>query len=391
MARVPLFPGYPKKSHKHSGQARLKFRGKTYYLGKFGSSESRAEYARLAALFATAPEELTRPKADAVSIARLVAMWTENAKREYGERKETDAILRACVVMDRLYGTTRADGFGARELGVVRDAMANGSWMRPDELADFRRRKLPIGWCRNTCNHMTVRLRSVFRWAEFQQLVPRGTYEHLRSLPPLKKGRVRETPRRRPVEDAVFLATLPHCSAMVRAMAEVQWFTGMRPSELCRMTANKINRDGPDGTWLYCLDEYKSDHIEGAAEWQFVVLGPEAQRALAPWLDAAAALAPDAAIWRPRAGVPTPYGIGGYYQAIQDACERGGVQRWSPYQIRHSVKRRIVRLAGSDAARAVLRQKTLDATEQYAAQQDVETAAKIMKDAGVGDLQLTMN
>lgn len=46
--RRSTFPPYPARAHA-SKQARIRLRGKDFYLGAHGSPESLAEYARLAA------------------------------------------------------------------------------------------------------------------------------------------------------------------------------------------------------------------------------------------------------------------------------------------------------------------------------------------------------
>jgi hypothetical protein len=53
-----MFPAYPKKAHA-SGQARIRFRGRDYYLGKFGSEE----YARLVGDLANKPDAAPSPRA----------------------------------------------------------------------------------------------------------------------------------------------------------------------------------------------------------------------------------------------------------------------------------------------------------------------------------------
>ena len=95
-----------------------------------------------------------------------------------------------------------------------------------------------------------------------------------------------------------------------------------------------------------------------------------------------AATGADAPVWVYGLSNPKPITTEAYYQAISDACVRAGVQRWTPYQCRHWAKRRVERLHGVDAARAYLRQRSIEATVHYAAQQDVETASKIAASIG---------
>ncbi len=378
MSRPLSVPPYPKKAHK-SGQARIRIRSKDYYLGVFGSEESHKEYARLVALFATSPDALPAAKTQSIVISAMILQWHADAVK-WSRKKELEECVRASVILDRLYGPTPADQFDVKNLSVVREAMISGSWMTDAEKKDYVARKVPIGWCKSHVNHMIGRVKRIFRFAETMRLVPKGSWDHLRSLRPLRRNEVRETAKRKPVDESVVMQTLPHLSLMVASMVRIQLLTGMRPSELCGMRADHFSFDGPEQSWLYRLDEFKTQG-KTDDEWQMVVLGPEAQRIIAPWLDAAKSLASDAFLWRPRPGGEA-YSTSGYYQAVHDGCVRAKVKPFATYCLRHTAKRRITRLAGLDAARAVLRHRSADMTAEYDNNQDMETAAKIQAKAG---------
>lgn len=371
------FPAYPAKKHA-SGLARIRVRGKDYYLGKFGSDESRKEYARLAAEFAANPVVQPPPKAKTkcVTVEQLVCLWVQaHAGRE------ADQVAGASRPLIRRHGTEPAGDFDAAKLEELREAMIDCSWMSRDEHAERARRKKAAGWSRNHVNHQVNRIKRIFRWAERKGYVPRGTWEHLRTLPRLERdSRARRTPRRKPVEPGAIEKTLPQLPFMVQAMVQLELASGMRPSELVRMRAGDIDRS--DEIWLYRLTEFKTDSLDDAAEWQFVALGPKAQAALRPWLDAAALRGPESPVWVYGLSNPKPVTTEAYYQAIVEACDRAGVPRWTPYQTRHTAKRRAEQVGGEQGARAFLRQRAIESTRQYADQQDVETAKKIAREIG---------
>lgn len=379
--RARIFPPYPRKKHA-SGQARIRVGGEDIYLGVFGSDASRKEYARLAAEFAQAPEGASLPRPSRLLLSELVLAWEESARLDGMEDHERAEVLRACTVMLRTCPDLRAADFRAPQLKATRKAMASGVWMDDEERARRKKYKQPVGWCRNQCNHMTNRLRSVFRWAESEGLVPGGTWHHLQALPRLPKGQARETPRRKAAEEKNIFATIPFCSLLVQAMIKAQLYSGARPSETCEMRAGAFILDGPDGCWLYRLNQYKSGYLDDAEECQYIVLGPEAQAAIKPWLEAAAALGPDTFLWRPKAGKPDPMSTDGLYRHVAKACERGKVPHWCPYMLRHSAKRRIVRIAGIEAAKSVLRHRNIQTTDGYSSSQDVEAAAKVQSQHG---------
>lgn len=379
MPRAFRFPAYPKKAHP-SGQARIRIRGQDHYLGVWGSPASRKEYARLAAELAGDGVELPREDGAALTVADVIAAW---ALAHPGDKQERREILRAAAVLDRVCGPTLAKDFDADRLERVRAEMTSGSWMTVREKWKRRSRQQPIGWCQSNANHAINRIRHVFRWAERKKLVPRGAWEHLRTLEPLgRNSNVRRTAKRKPADEKSLEAVIGHLSPMVVAMVEIHTLTGMRPGELVRMRANEVDRHGPAGTWLYRLDpeDHKTGHIDG--EESVVVFGAQARKILAPWIEAAERAGAATAIWRPCPAKSAHYSPAGYYRAVIRACDRAGVKRFTPYQLRHLVKLRVTRAYGSDAARAVLRQKSLEATNHYAAQQDLETAARVANEIG---------
>ena len=84
---------------------------------------------------------------------------------------------------------------------------------------------------------------------------------------------------------------------------------------------------------------------------------------------------------KPKRGPRDCYDKGSYPQAVKrTACEKAGI-RFNPYALRHGRKMDLVRTVGSDAARAVLGQKSIDATEHYG-EIDVAHALDVMKRMG---------
>ena len=68
-----------------------------------------------------------------------------------------------------------------------------------------------------------------------------------------------------------------------------------------------------------------------------------------------------------------------YGQAIRHACDRLGIERWSPNQLRHARATELRREFGLDAAGAVLGHARVETTQIYAeraTQTALEVAAK---------------
>ena len=186
-------------------------------------------------------------------------------------------------------------------------------------------------------------------------------------------------------------------------MILLQWHTGMRPGETVIMRTCDIDRSGP--VWLYRPESHKTDYLD---HLRCVALGPRAQEALTPWLR------PDreACLFQPReaeakrlaalieerkarggvgnhkrpAGRPKRrpgqrYTVDSYRRAIDRACEKAGVDRWTPHRLRHSFATRVRREFGLDAARASLRHSGTQVTLDYA-ELDVRSAQRVAQRLG---------
>jgi integrase len=69
-----------------------------------------------------------------------------------------------------------------------------------------------------------------------------------------------------------------------------------------------------------------------------------------------------------------------YPHAVKRACEQAGIS-FRPYALRHGRKMHLARTVGSDAARAVLGQKSIESTEHYG-EIDALHARQVMKKLG---------
>ncbi len=70
-----------------------------------------------------------------------------------------------------------------------------------------------------------------------------------------------------------------------------------------------------------------------------------------------------------------------YAQTISDACEKAGISRWTPNQLRHSCATRLRKEYGVEAARVILGHAKLETTEIYA-EIDEKKSRDIMKRVG---------
>lgn len=269
MPRSPSVPSY--RHHKPSGQAVVTIRTaegerRDVYLGTYNSPESRAEYGRIVAELATSPAARSSPAraSSGPTVDQVLLAFWKYAEPHYRRpdgkpSTELEELRRSVIPLRKLYGHTPAADFGPKALAAVRQQM------------------IAAGWCRSLVNHRIDRVRRVFRWATAEELVPVTVYQALRTLAGLQKGRtdVRESKAIVPVDPAHVAAVLPRLNRYVRAMAELQRLTGMRPGEVCALTFAEVDRSGE--LWVYRPTQHKTAH---RGKPRAVPFGPKARALL---------------------------------------------------------------------------------------------------------------
>ncbi len=249
MSRSTHVPSY--RLHRQSGQAVVTLSDglggrRDVLLGKYGTKESRVEYARIIAQWEANERRLPQPSGDQsdLTIDELILAYWKHAEPHYRrpDGTPTDEIhcLRAALrPLRQLYGHTLVREFGPLSLKAVRQKMI--------ETVDARTGR---PWCRRTINLHTYRVRSMFKWGVEQELVLPSVLHGLQAVRGLQKGRspARETEKVKAVPGAFIDAVLPLVSAQVRAMIELQLLAGMRPGEVIMRA---IDLDMAGKIWLY--------------------------------------------------------------------------------------------------------------------------------------------
>src|SRR5262249_47117043 len=144
-------------------------------LGKFGSSASRQEYARVIGEWESAGRRATPQAVHGLTVAELLRDYLRYAeghyrKNEQGHCSEVEALKAAFKVTRELFAEDLAADFGPKALKDVRAAMVE------------------LGWCRKYVNHQVNRLRRVFKWATSEELLHSSIYEALRTVEALRRG-----------------------------------------------------------------------------------------------------------------------------------------------------------------------------------------------------------
>lgn len=233
----------------------------------------------------------------------------------------------------------------------------------------------------NTINARIRKIRQVFRWLAREQIIDPSVWHSLQSIGSLPSNRPVEiapgsfvmpetTESVQPVPEANIHAVCQAVPAVVGWMIMVQWLTGMRPGELCRMRGCDIDRSS--SVWLYQPSFHKTMHH---GKKRRILIGPKAQAYIAPLLS----LKLDDAIFKTPEGLA--YDRHSYTRAIARACKSLGIDRWSPNQLRHNAATALRREFGLEVAQAVLGHSKADITEIYA-QLDTAKAVRAMESVG---------
>lgn len=361
--------------HKATGRAVVYLNGRDVYLGAYGSSEAKLAYDQIIAKLNAGqpPAAPARVAPSGPTINQAVLMFWAWALERYrdadgkptGEHENFREPLR---VLRRLFGRTMVAEFGPNKLRLYRD--------------DLVARKL----ARTSINHRVSRIRQLFRWCVGRELCPVSVYESLRHVEPLREGQGgRETPGRGPVTWSTVEATLPHLSPLLQALVRVLWHTGARCGEIRTLATSMIDRSGE--VWCADLRRHKNAY---RGQRRVLLFGPEAIRALRPWLRLRQPTAP---IFDPRRVVPSStrrkgrraarscYSRHSLAHAIHRACDRAGIEHFTPGQLRHSRATALVEQFGLDVAQAVLGHARPTTTSHYA-KQAITHAIEATRQAG---------
>lgn len=365
MPRKDHVPGYLR--HKASNRGYSLFGGRaaspTYFPGPYGSDESRAAYARALAEWEATGRITAGRRVGAGTVAELVdGLWQQIDRQGHylknGRPTSERHCLRAAFApLLALYAGELTADVGLTQL----DALA----------AEYER----LGMARSTVKKHLQRVRSLFAWGKDRGLVPESVrLVSGRGLARRQKGRGRATDPKRPPDLFSVGAVQLVAPGPIGAMLWLQLLNGIRPGGIVAMRPRDVDRAGP--LWLYTEPPDAAAKTGCERHW----LGPRAQAILGPWLDAAPAL--DAPVFRPprrrsRAG----YTVNLYRLTIVRLCDRLGLPRFHPHQLRHAHATAVRQLYGLEGAQARLGHRRASTTEIYAAT-STQLAQKIAAEIG---------
>lgn len=261
-------PKYARQKRRDSADlAYVRLDGKRYYLGVYGSPESRLRYQRLLTEYQEKGTINGPEVPDTITVAELADQYTWFARRYYQRDGQVTAepanIALALRWLIALYGKTPARQFGPKALRAVRD-------------------QLVAKHCTRTyINRHMERIKRMFKWAVAEELVPSSVHHGLQALPGLRFGHT-EAPESNPVEpvpEHLIEPVKKLVNRQVAAMINLQLLTGARPGEILRMRPCDIDRQG--AVWMYTPAHHKT---EAYSRRRVIPLGPKAQKVLGAFL-----------------------------------------------------------------------------------------------------------
>jgi integrase len=382
-------PGYC--HHKPTGQAYVRFNGKTVYLGPYGSPESKERYDRLKAEWLLNRHTAAfNPCSTGPTMADVALAYLAHAETYYALSTEYVNLKLAIRPVSKLYATLPAKEFGTVQFRSVRE------WWLSDPSRS-----------RQYVNKQMKRLVRIIKWAVANGMMPTENYVGIKCVDPLKRGRTEaiESEPIKPVGQFLVDATIENLTPVLAAMVRFQQLVGCRPGELVRITPSMVDRSGD--VWTISLKEHKTAY---RGKSRTLYLGPKAQAILKPYLlrgaddpcfspqesesqrlavrhenrrtSMSCGNRPGVSKTRnPKRSPSRQYTTGSYARAIKYACQRAKLEHWHPNQLRHSAATAIRKEFGIDAASVILGHSSLDVTQVYA-EKDEAKAKEIARRIG---------
>ena len=367
-----------------------KIKGKNTYLGK-DKTKAKQMLQQIVGIALINESNAKQPRCYMKTVEEIMLLYYEENAKFYINPAPLRCLSRELAEM---YPDTLAIEFTSLDLEAYQFALAD--------------RRLS----RKTIKDRITMVKNVYRWAAKRKLLPVSAWQELLPVENLKSGRsnAKEPKKVQPVDRKVLGRTLKYADPMIRDMALVQLYGGMRPSEMMNMKPRNIARL-KSGVWLYVPEHHKT---ECKGKTRNIFLGPKAQKLLLKYIEKLG-WESDKYIFSPReaqkqrvARMRTArkskvqpsqqgrracykdkplryfsdhYDKDSYNKAIKRAIQRAGVESWTPYQFRHSAGTLARKIAGLDGAQAFLGHSDANTTEIYA-ELDYAKAELIAKQIG---------
>lgn len=366
--------------HKSTGQAFVRINGEFIYLGSYGSTESKSRYDELIAEWLVENDDSIDNHN--VTVGYLTLLFMKHAEIHYRRKDgtltgESDNFRPVLKRLNQQCRKLRAADFRVKHLKNLREKM------------------IGEGLKRKTINGHVNRIRHVFKWGVGEELVSEDVYLRLTTLAGLQAGRTAATESDGvlPVPLEFIKAIRPYVTRQVWGLIQFQLLTGCRPDEAIQLRVCDITMAGD--IWEFRPQQHKTQH---RGKTRVVMIGKKGQGLIRQFLKTET----EAYLFSPKdarreyiqenyqagssmaSGKHQPgehYSLDGLNSSIRRACEKAGVPRWHPNQLRHTFATESRRLLGLEATRTALGHSSVSTTEIYA-EQDLEAARVVAAKVG---------
>jgi integrase len=255
-------PAY--RPHKPTGQARVTIGGKTYYLGKYGTPESKQKYRQTLAdkwMQTDATPRVSKPEnAAEVTVRKLAIEFGKFAKRKYGDSHEWRQIQSVLKVIRETYGYLPVAEFC------------------PIRFENYRLSLVDQGLSRSVVKRKSNYVVRMFKQGVKLGIIPAELWQRLLAVGPVEM-QCKPPVRVKPADPAMVEATQDELTPTLRDMVKVHRLIGARPSEVCNMRPCDIDRSGD--IWIYTPPTHKTENYGHS---RHILIGPQAQEILKRYL-----------------------------------------------------------------------------------------------------------
>jgi integrase len=378
----------PKLGRHSSGQARVTLNGKVHYCGMWGTAEAHARYAELIREWQERGEQpaerAPNPVQASLRLGDLLRQFLEHVDATGRYRKNGKPNSHRAEFGNVIDSLTKFAG----NVPVARLTEATlVSWR--DQLERNR------GLTRGGINRKVGKVVRMLRWGRARGLVPKVVWADVSAIEPLRRGECGDRPEhgrpRRAVDLDEVEKVAAHCAPQVGDVLRLQALCGMRPGEVLQIRWVDIDKrpleGDTSGSWLYVVPGAKTSHHGHVTRY---VLPKAAQEILEryPAVPMAYIFSPAAALAERRVrrraarkSKLTPsqrqrdknakreyadtWDTHKYRRHVTRACEKAGVQTFTPHEVRHGFVTWAANALSLGAAAAAANHRSVTTTQRY--------------------------
>lgn len=363
--------------------AYVTIKGRRIYLGKWGSAETYRKYAQIISdpTFASSSEkcvndELAPPlkmiqdkrgknrDEKAATISTLFSAYTHSYQtRPRYSRTDLNRIKHTLSVILETVSDIRIKDFGIIEMKKIKDRLLSST---------FKHGGKEQHYSRSYINKILGTIKTAFRFGANELICSENDWMRIKCLDLVRAGRTqaRESEGYRLITDEEFSAVLPYLQPFYRDMITLLESCGMRPSELCSMRGDEIDRS--KDIWVYTPSHHKT---ATRGKQRYIAFTKEERKLLEKYMNDGYLFTPERAVREQGRTRANPSSLRDFIDplslskrlkdAVRKAIKAGKLKEpWTLYNLRHKAITRIRVKYGVEYAQHFAGHSTI-LTQQY--------------------------